>query len=192
MTKSNRQMPCMAGRECFGMKDFFDLIRMRQSCRSFSEKPVEKEKIVRCVEAARLAPSACNSQPWGFVVVNGGKLRESAAQSAQGAGANHWAENCPAFVAVVERSGLAGEPVDQKWGKFNLGLAAMQFCLAATEQGLSTCMIGAFDEEKAKKAMRLSPEERLCLLIAVGYAADGDPLRKKDRRSLRDVLRFAE
>lgn len=177
------------------MDGYFELIRARQSCRSFAEKPVEREKIVRCAEAARLAPSACNGQPWGFVAVNGGKLRESAAKSTRRMGGNQWTQTCPAFIAVVDQGAsplnLAGRASDKKWSQFDLGLAVMQFCLAATAQGLSTCIIGAFDEAKAREVMRLSPKEKLCALIALGYAGN-DPPREKKRRDLKEILRFAE
>lgn len=175
------------------MADYFELISARESCRNFSEKPVEKEKLMRCAEAAQVAPSACNSQPWEFVVVNGGPLRAMAANCAQQLGMNKFTQNCPAFVAVVEKKAMLRNPIgmvaDQKYAKFDLGLATMQFCLAATAQGLSTCILGSIDRKKLKELLGI--KEDVFVLIAVGYAADA-PLRRKQRKSLDEILKFVE
>lgn len=177
------------------MKDFFDLVRSRQSCRNFSTRPVEHEKLVRCGEAARLAPSACNSQPWEFVAVEGGPLLEKVSACARALGGNAFTRKCPAFVAVTEKAALLREDgataKDQKYAKFDMGLAAMQFCLAATEQGLSTCILGAVDKQELTRLLCGEGGAGVFVLIAVGYAAD-DSLRKKQRKDLGEVLRFAE
>lgn len=177
------------------MDDYFELIRKRQSCRSFADKPVEKEKIVRCVEAARLAPSACNGQPWKFYIVNGGSLREKAVKCGQKMGINGWTKSCPAFAAIVLQGAdirnISGRACDSKWGQFDLGLATMQFCLAATAQGLSTCIIGAFDENRTKDVMKIPRGQKVGALIAIGYAAD-EKIREKSRRDLGDILKFVE
>lgn len=174
------------------MADYFELIASRESCRNFSEQPVEKEKLIRCAEAARIAPSACDSQPWEFVAVNGGPLRDAVAKC-QLPGMNKFAQKCPAFVAAVEKKAMLRNPVgmvaDQKYAKFDLGLATMQFCLAATAQGLSTCILGAVDRKKLKQLLNI--KEDIIVLIAVGYAAD-TTLRRKQRKDLDEILRFAE
>ena len=171
------------------MKDFFDLIQSRQSCRDYSERPVEREKLVRCGEAARLAPSASNSQPWEFVAVESGPLLEKVSECARALGGNAFTKKCRAFVAVVEKTAVLSSGPDQKYAKFDLGLAAMQFCLEATEQGLSTCILGAVDKAALKRLLKT--EGDVIVLIAVGYAADAT-LRKKKRKDLGEVLRFAE
>ncbi len=178
------------------MDEYFNLIRLRQSCRNFSGRPVEREKLIKCAEAARLAPSACNSQPWEFVAVTGGPLREKAAQCAQALGFNQFTQKCPAFVAAVEKTALLDTPQkrgipDQMYAQFDLGLATMQFCLAATAQGLATCILGGVDKESLNKLLKVSGKERVYVLLAVGYAADAS-LRTKQRKSLDDVIRFAE
>ncbi|HEX3026549.1 MAG TPA: nitroreductase family protein, partial [Clostridia bacterium] len=80
------------------MGTFFDLINQRESCRNYADKPVEKEKLIACVEAARIAPSACNSQPWSYVVVNNRVLSSKVAKCLQGAGMNKFTDQCPAFI----------------------------------------------------------------------------------------------
>lgn len=175
------------------MADYFDLIASRESCRNFLERPVEKEKLIRCAEAARIAPSACDSQPWEFIVVNGGPLRGKVAECAQQFGLNKFTQKAPAFVAVVEKKAMlrnpAGMVADQKYAKFDLGLATMQFCLAATAQGLSTCILGSINRKKLKELPEIG--EDIFVLIAVGYAADS-PLRRKQRKGLDEILKFAE
>ncbi|MCI1981628.1 MAG: nitroreductase family protein [Oscillospiraceae bacterium] len=179
------------------IEKLMELFRTRQSCRNFSEKPVEKEKLVRCAEAARLAPSACNSQPWEFVAVCGGPARDRAAQCAQALGANLFAEKCPAFVAVAEKpAGLymyrtGKQEKNQQYAQFDLGLAVMQFCLAATAQGLATCIMGAVDKQKLKQQLGISGDEEVRVLIAVGYPASPE-IRAKQRKNLDEVFHFVE
>lgn len=176
------------------MKDFFDLIHSRQSCRNFSERKVERDKLIRCGEAARLAPSACNSQPWEFVAVQDGPLLAKVSACARALGGNAFTKKCTSFVAVVEKTAMlmstAGSAPDQKYARFDMGLATMQFCLAATEQGLSTCILGSVDKKELKSLLSVENGE-VFVLIAVGYAAD-DSLRKKQRKDLNEVLHFAE
>ena len=171
------------------MKDFFDLVRTRESCRNFSDRPVEREKLVRCGEAARLAPSACNSQPWEFVAVEGGPLLEKVSECARVLGGNTFTKKCGAFVAVVEKTAVLSNGPDQTYARFDMGLSAMQFCLAATEQGLSTCILGSVDKKELGRLLKT--EGGVFVLIAVGYAADEAP-RKKQRKDIGRVLRFAE
>lgn len=177
------------------MDHYFQLIAERQSCRNFSQKPVEKEKLLQCAEAARLAPSACDSQPWKFIAVNGGELREKVANGIRKTGSNQFTEACPAFFAVledaetVERIGCRFK--NQDLSSIDLGLSVMQLCLAATDLGLSTCILGVFDEKELKSVLQVPENTRIRLMIAVGYANDAS-IRPKQRKSLDEILRFAE
>ena len=141
------------------MKDFFDLIARRESCRNYDpNKKVETEKLVKCIEAARLAPSACNSQPWSFVVVNSPSVSPQVAKCVQGMGMNRFTDNCPAFLIVVEEKAtltakISGAFKDQQFAQIDIGLATSQICLAAVDQGLSTCIMGWLDEKKLKELL---------------------------------------
>ena len=98
------------------MKDFFDLIARRESCRNYDpNKKVETEKLVKCIEAARLAPSACNSQPWSFVVVNSPSVSPQVAKCVQGMGMNRFTDNCPAFLIVVEEKATLTAKICLTW-----------------------------------------------------------------------------
>ncbi|WP_040196980.1 nitroreductase family protein [Candidatus Soleaferrea massiliensis] len=176
--------------------DYFELIAQRESCRNFTEKAVEQEKLVRCIEAARIAPSACNSQPWSFVLVNGGTLAPKTAKCLQSLGMNKFTDRCPTFVVVLEEKAtlsakLGGKVKDQHYAPIDIGIAAAHLCLAATAQGLSSCIMGWFDEKKLKNLLSIPQNKRIRLVVGIGYAAD-DKLREKKRKPLEQILTFAE
>jgi nitroreductase len=178
------------------MDDFFELIAKRESCRNYADRPVEKEKLVSCVGAARIAPSACNSQPWSFVVVNGGELPPRVAKCVQGNGMNRFADKCPAFIVVVEEKAklsarVGGIIKSQHYAPIDIGLATAHLCLAATELGLSTCIMGWFNEANLKNLLVIPKSKRIRLVIGAGYAA-GDKLRSKVRKPIEDIVRFVE
>lgn len=176
------------------MSDYFELVQRRESCRNFSDRLVEREKLDRCLEAARLAPSACNSQPWRYLVVTNeetcGKLRPLV----QGMGMNKFADGCRTFIVVVEQKATLSERTakvfkSQDFASIDLGLSVSQLCYAATEQGLSTCILGWLNEKKIKELFGIQGQERVRLVLCVGYAAT-DALRVKQRRPLEDVAIF--
>jgi nitroreductase len=178
------------------MKDFFDLLSKRQSCRKYLNKPVEKEKIIKCIEAARIAPSACNSQPWHFVVVNNKELAEKVAMYTQDKIMNKFTSDCQAFIVVVEESGnltsRAGALMKQQdYRSIDLGIATEHLCLQATEQDLGTCILGWFDEKELKKLLNISKLKRIRLVVAIGYPETND-IRKKVRKNIEEISTFME
>ena len=174
--------------------EFFDVIKQRESCRNYAEKPVEKEKLLACIEAAQIAPSACNSQPWSYVVVSNPELRDKVAKNTQERGLNKFTEKCPVFIVVVEEPayliGNKNEP-NQKYAPIDIGLSVSQLCLAATAQGLSTCIMGSFEEDELKTLVGVPREKKIRLVLAVGYAAT-DALRNKTRKPLDQIARFID
>ena len=131
------------------MEDFFELLNKRQSCRKYLNKPVEKEKLIKCIEAARVAPSSCNSQPWHFIVVNNQELQPKVSACLQDAVMNKFTSKCPAFIIVVEESGnltsRAGALIKQQdYRSVDIGIAVEHICLAATVQNLGTCICSHF------------------------------------------------
>ena len=140
---------------------FLDLVNKRYSVRNYKNTPVPQEKVVRCIEAARLAPSACNSQPWKFIIADEPALVNELAKAAfEGLlDFNNFAFKAPVLVLIVsERENLSakfGSIVKKKnFSLMDIGIAAEHFCLQAAEEGLGTCIIGWFNEKKVKKQFR--------------------------------------
>jgi nitroreductase len=169
---------------------FLELAARRQSERGYLDRPVEREKLERCLEAARLAPSASNAQPWHFVVVDDRELRSRMADQARGPLRlfNRFAREAPVFVALVEEPGkavtrLGGWLERRNYGLIDLGIAAEHFCLQAVEEGLGTCMLGIFDERGVRRLLGVPRGRRVQLVLTVGYPERGR-IREKKRRLL--------
>lgn len=166
-----------------------ELIQKRQSDRKYESRPVSREMVMKCLEAARLAPSACNSQPWKFVVVDDVALLLQMGAAAAGMGMNGFAREVPVIVAVVlEKMNLTariGSVIkDKEYSLLDVGIAVEHFCLQAAELGLGTCIMGWFDEKKVKKLLGIKGK-RVPLLISLGYPAG--ETRKKARKPLEEM-----
>lgn len=172
--------------------ELFEALEKRQSCRSYSAKAVEIEKLKKCIEAAQLAPSACNSQPWSFVVVTGRDHVEKVTENILHVGFNKFCQDVPAYIAVIEEPAyLRPDRVSQKYAHGDMGMAVENLCLAATAQGLSTCIMGAFGpEDNMKDILGLPQESNLRLVLAIGYAKESDPIRPKKRKAVEEVCKF--
>ena len=175
------------------MEDFMGLARARQSCRDFAETPVEHEKLACCVEAALLAPSGCNSQPWSFVVVEDQEKVKAIAPLTQTLG-NAFTSKAQAFIIVLEEHAVLTPKIraivdSQYFAKGDLGAAVLSICLEATSLGLGTCIIGIYDRAKICELTGLPKETRFGGLIAVGYPAN-DFIRTKTRKTLEETTRF--
>ena len=176
------------------MNDFLELAAARQSCRDFAGQAVERDKLLKCVEAARLAPSACNSQPWSFVVVESPALVQEVAKCSQQLGINAYIAGARAFFVVLERHAalmprLRAFLDSQYFAKGDLGGAILSLCLEAESQGLGTCILGLYDREKLAGLLGLPVETRFAGLVAVGYPANPQ-VREKIRRPLAEIARF--
>lgn len=177
------------------MSDYLDLVKRRESCRNFDiTRFVEHDKLERCAEAAWIAPSACNGQPWKYLIVTNPELAQKLRPMMQDLGMNKFVNQCPVFAVVLEeptklKVSASQRFKDQNFAPIDVAFSASQFCYAATEQGLSTCIIGWFNEPKIRELFGLSKYERVRLILAVGYAAT-DQLREKKRKPLNDVIQF--
>lgn len=170
--------------------DFMELVNKRQSDRRYdATRKVDRAMVRTCLEAARLAPSACNSQPWKFVVVDDPVLHAQMAEAAAGMGMNKFAKDAPVIVAVVlEKMNLTariGSVIkDKEYSLLDVGIAVEHFCLQATALGLGTCILGWFDEKKVNRLLGIG-KRRIPLLITLGYATG--ETRKKSRKSLDEM-----
>lgn len=175
--------------------DFLSLVQSRQSDRAYIEKEVEKDKLLRCLEASRLAPSACNSQPWTFIVVDNTELKNKVAEATANAllPLNHFTKQAPIHIVIVLESPklvsqLGGAIKNKEYPLIDIGIAAEHFCLQATSEGLGTCILGWFNEKKVKQLLNIPKGKRPLLIITLGYPAK--PTRKKIRKGFEKIVRY--
>ena len=175
------------------MQSFLELVRARQSDRSYLDKPVEQDKIDRILEAARLAPSACNSQPWKFVVVTDPEKRMLVADATASKilSMNHFSKQAPVQLVLIEEnanftSSVGGWATNKHYPHIDLGIVASHICLAATDEGLGSCMIGWCDEKKIRKALEIPKDKRVMMVILLGYSAQ--KLREKKRKTIEEIV----
>lgn len=171
--------------------DFKTIIKTRQSCRKFDDlKNVSSEDIDYCLEAARIAPSACNAQPYKFIVCTD-NIAKLTANCIHSMGMNKFVEKVPCFIIICENSysisaAFGSKIKDQDYRSIDIGIATAHITLAATQKGLSTCIIGWFDEKKLKKLLDI--KNKIRLIIALGYSVEGYPLRNKVRKSIDELV----
>jgi nitroreductase len=175
--------------------DFLSLTRLRQSDRSYLDKAVEKEKLDRILESARLAPSACNAQPWKIIVVDDPELKDKIADatSEKVIGMNHFTKQAPLHLVIVEESAnftsaFGGLVKKKHFPLIDIGIVAEHICLAAADEGLGSCMIGWFDESKIRKYLSVPSSKRILLVITLGYPAK--PFRTKIRKPIGEIISF--
>ncbi|MGM0613013.1 MAG: nitroreductase family protein [Bacteroidota bacterium] len=181
------------------MQSFIDLVKHRQSTRKYSDNPVSRDTLETCIEAARLAPSASNSQPWKFIIVDDPELRSKVAGKTWDTAIrfNKFTENAPVMVVItLEEPKIItqiGKAVKKKdWPHIDIGIAAEHFCLQAAEMGLGTCMIGWFNEKPIQKLLNIPKKRSIALLISVGYPQDGYPIREKTRKTATEITAYNE
>ena len=175
---------------------FLELVKMRASVRKYTDKPVPRDAIERCLEAARLAPSACNSQPWGFIIVDDPALKNKVSDAAfSGAySMNTFAKNAPVLIVVTRgRSSrfatIGGFFHRTQYNLIDIGIACEHFILQAAEEGIGTCWLGWFDERKAKKILGIPGNARADIMISMGYPEDGMG-GEKTRKALGEINSF--
>jgi len=155
---------------------FLDLVKHRKSVRDFLDRPVEREKIMTCLEAARLAPSASNSQPWKFIVVDDRQLKTKLCKAAFSGiySINSFCRMAPVIVVVISEKSkflarIGGIFRGTKYYLIDVGIACEHFVLQAEELGLGTCWIGWFNERAVKSVLNIPQYEKIDILIALGY-----------------------
>ncbi|MDH6304310.1 nitroreductase [Parabacteroides sp. PF5-5] len=178
------------------MDDFLSLALQRQSDRAFdASRPVEREKLERILEAARMSPSACNAQPWHFIVVDELELKNKVADatSTRLLGLNHFTKQAPVHIVIVEEkvnltSGFGGWVKDKNFAWVDIGIAAAHICLAAEDEGLGSCILGWFDEDKMRKLLDIPSGKRILLDVIIGYSTQAD--RPKKRKETEQVISY--
>lgn len=175
---------------------FLELVKRRQSIRKFSEQPVDREQIITCIEAARLAPSAENVQPWRFIVLDN---RQSIEQFGNEAFSgvyrfSRWAMHAPVIIAIAVELDLLANRIGKEiqgtqYYLIDVGIAGEHIVLQAEELGLGSCWIGWFHARKGAKALGLLRGMKLAALIALGHPAEPRS-KKKEKKPLEKILFF--
>ena len=173
--------------------NFTEIARARQSCRRYDpDRSVEQEKLEAILEAVRLAPSACNGQPYHLTVCRGETARE-VAKATMGMGMNKFAAEAPVLIVISEeayvKSAALGAMVKgNDYRSIDIGIAAAYLTAEAAAQGLGTCILGWLDDEKIRSLCGLSRPVRL--VITLGYAADTP--REKKRKKIDELVSVVE
>ena len=162
------------------------MLETRQSCRAYDPARIPShEALEQLLQAARLAPSACNSQPYHLYIAQGEAAR-AVGETTRSMGMNAFTAEVPAFFVVAEQPYNASAAVGARMKKqdyraADIGLAVSQLIYRAHELGLATCILGWFDEKALQRLTGTA--ERIRLVVAVGYAKEGDALRAKKRKA---------
>lgn len=168
----------------------FEAIRRRRSVRNYASRPIPDEVLARLCQALRMAPSACNLQPWHFVLVSDPDLRQ---QLAHAANDQHFIAAAPVTVVAC---GLPGQAYQRMGGTGNsvdidVAIALDHLMLAAAAEGLGTCWIGAFAEPEVKRLIGAPAAVKVVAMTPLGYPATADlqhPLQETDRKPLAAIL----
>ena len=175
--------------------NFYEIAQNRQSCRAYdANRSVEEEKLNAVLESVRLAPSACNGQPYHITVCKGEAAKKVAAATT-GMGMNKFAAQAPVQLVLSEKPYVATAAMGAKlkgndYRSIDIGILAACITLAATAEGLGSCILGWLNDSQIRKICSLDSPVRL--VIALGYAKDDDKLRVKKRKSMDELVKTIE
>lgn len=179
--------------------EFEVMMKNRRSCRSYQDKAVSREDLVKIVEAGRLTPSGCNSQPWKFIVVDeaDAKARLCDALVLENGGCScAWRETVPAFIVVCEMEANVMPGVveyfgtTQRFAQGDIGAACMNMCHQAMDLGLGTCILGMYSQKKMEEAFGIPEGHEVRMVIAVGYSAEKEVGSARPRKGAEEVYSF--
>ncbi len=171
--------------------DFLEIANGRQSCRSYdATRSVESEKLEKILEAGRLSPSACNSQPYHISVCTG-ETAKKVVKAVTEMGANKFSNDVPAFLVISESSysktaAMGARVKHNDFRSIDIGILTAYLTAEAHTQGLSTCIIGWLNDEKLRSICGVDAPVRL--VIALGYASETDVLREKKRKDTNELI----
>ncbi len=171
--------------------NFLEIANARQSCRRYEEnRPVEQEKLDAILEAVRLAPSACNGQPYHLTVCRG-EAAQKVAKATMGMGMNKFATQAPVLIVISEapyvKSAALGAKVKQNdYRSMDIGIAVAYLTAEAAAQGLGTCILGWLDDKELRQITGWDAPARL--VVTLGYPADSP--REKKRKAISDFVTY--
>ena len=168
--------------------EFNEVVERRYSCRAYSDKKIKREDLEEIVRVATLAPSACNSQPWHFIIVDDEELIQEVAKATQKGGLgmiNRFTPSVSAFIAVVKEKPkfsekLAKVMTSRDYTPYDIGLCTAGIVYKATDLGIGSCILGWYDEDKVKQALNIPEDRAVDLIVALGYEeSDSIPARRR-------------
>lgn len=169
--------------------EVFEAIRKRRSIRAYESTPIPEEKLLRVLEAGRLAPSAGSIQPWHFIVVRDFEKRKRLAEA-------RWAKFLAESPVVIV--GCGDQRASPKWFMVDVAIAMQNMVLAAVSEGLGTCWVGSFDEDEVRKMLKIPDNYRIVALLAIGYPREEFDLTEKflhlirGRKKIEEIVSFEE
>ena len=175
--------------------NFTEIAQNRQSCRSYdASREVEQEKLNAILESARLAPSACNAQPYKITVCRG-EAAAKVAKAVQGMGMNKFASDAPVLLVLSEQpynatAALGAKVKKNDYRSIDIGIMTAYLTAEATAQGLSTCILGWLDDAEIRKICDLDAPVRL--VVTLGFAKEDDKLRQKKRKDMTELVAYVE
>lgn len=162
--------------------DVFEAINKRRSIRKYENTPVEQDKLDKILEAARISPSAANRQEWKFIVVKNQETRNKMVEAANG---QKFVAEAPVTILACSTDSERVMPCGQYAYTVDLSIAVSFMILEATELGLGTCWLGAYDEEEVKKILDIPDEIRVPAMFTLGYADENPgPRPRKEREEV--------
>jgi len=177
--------------------DFNELVKIRQSVRRYSAASVEPDKIESILQAAQLAPSACNSQPWHFIVCTDENIKNKVAKATfnEIISFNKFVLSAPVIIVIVLEkpkniTKIGAAIKNREFPLYDIGIVAEHICLQAAELGLGTCMLGWFNEKEIMKILSIPLNKRIGLVITLGYPEKNYPLRKKIRKNISEITSY--
>jgi nitroreductase len=177
---------------------FQELVQGRRSIRRYIEKPVERDRILVCLEAARLAPSADNAQPWRFLVLDDEDLKKQLCDEVFSGiySVTKFAKKAPVLIVILARLNVITHRIGKQiqnihFHLLDIGIAGEHIVLQAEELGLGTCWIGWFNARRARKVLKIPREYKIVSLLSMGYY-EQKPSKLKKRRELDEIVWFNE
>lgn len=173
-------------------ENFTELVKTRRSCRSFNDKPLDKETVYRIADLARLAPSACNSQPWKMYCVTDEARVEKVREALSEGGMNSFLSGAKAFIAAAETSpsdlkaNVAKRFSTDRFVKYDVGELVAYLTLGAKSAGVESCIIGWVNEGKLRSALDLPEGESCAVVVALGYS--DTPVPQKIRKAESETI----
>lgn len=171
--------------------NFTEISNARESARSYEDKIVSREDLEAIISETILAPSACNAQPWKFVVCDGETAKKIPNCLKTGLPINQWTDEAPAFIVVCETKAKLMSMLEldsQFYAQMDVGIATATICYSATDKGLSTCIIGSFNQDALKELLNIPDDINIRLVISVGYASSD--LREKRRKNIDEIRSY--